>query len=125
MGERIDDVALETLFRARGLGLAMVDADKRYVRINDEFAAMNGASADAHIGRTPREVIPQIAEAVEGVLDHVIQTKLPLLDVEVDPPGDPSGGSRVRVSLYPLLAGTEVMGVLAVAIARDSHLEAG
>jgi PAS domain-containing protein len=116
--ERIDEVALDILFQARDLGLAMVDADKRYVRINEAFAAMNGAPVGAHIGYTPREVIPQIAEAVEGVLDHVLQTKLPLLNVEVDPSGDPSGAQSVRVSLYPLIDGTEVLGVLAVAMAR-------
>lgn len=119
MGERIDEVALDTLFAARGLGLAMVDADKRYVRVNDAFAAMNGVSADAHIGRTPSEVIPQIAEAVEGVLDHVIGSKLPLVDLDVDAPGDVARGQSVRVSLFPLLDGTTVIGVLAVAIGQQ------
>lgn len=118
MTERIDEAVIETLFQTGGLGLAVVDAEKRYVRINEEFAAMNGAPAADHIGRTPREVIPQIADAVEGVIDHVIQTKLPLKDVEVDPPGEAAPGPSVKVSLYPLLDQSDVIGVLAVAIAQ-------
>ena len=116
MTERIDEIALDTLFQARGLGLAMVDAEKRYVRVNEDFAAMNGVSVDAHLGRTPRDVIPQVAEAVEGAIDHVIQMKRPLLAADVDPPSDPEGSQHVQVSLYPLLDGDDVIGVLAVAI---------
>lgn len=120
MGDRIDEVTLETLFQAGGVGLAVVDAEKRYVRINDEFAAQNGVPATDHIGRTPREVLPQIAEAVESILDHVLETRFPFLDVEVDPPGAPDGTRPVRVSLYPLLDGGTAIGVLAVAIVPRS-----
>ena len=120
MTDRIDVATLEALFRAGGLGLAVVDTAKRYVRINEEFAAMNGVAASEHIGRTPREVIPQIAEAVESVLDHVLETKFPLIDVEVDPPG---GGASVRVSLYPLLDEETAIGVLAVAMPPGASAE--
>lgn len=115
-GEQLDATILDALFQFAPLGLAVVDADKRYVRINDEFAAMNGVPAGDHLGRTPSEVIPTIAEAVESVLDHVMQTKLPLRDVEVPPPASSSiGETAVRVSLYPLLDGETAVGVLAIA----------
>ena len=113
----IDQLILEALFRVGGLAVAVVDAEKRYVRVTDEFAALNGISADAHIGHTPREVIPKIADAVESVLDHVLQTKLPLTDLEVAPP---EGGPSVRVSLYPLIDDATAVGVLA--IAKPDHL---
>lgn len=115
-GEQLDATILDALFRFAPMGFAVVDADKRYVRINDEFAAMNGAPASEHLGRTPREVIPAIAEAVESVIDHVLQTKLPLTDVEVPPPASAGMAEAVvRVSLYPLLDGETAVGVLAIA----------
>jgi PAS domain S-box-containing protein len=114
---RLDEAALDAVFRFAPFGIAIVDADKRYVRVNERFAVLNGAPAEAHIGRTPREVIPDIAQAVESVLDHVLQTKLPMVDLEVDPP-TPEGLSKkvwTRVSLHPLIDGGDAIGVLAIA----------
>lgn len=115
--ERLDQIALDGLFRYASLGLALVDVDKRYVRVNDAFAAMNGIPADDHIGRTPREVIPEVAAAVESVLDHVLQTKLPMVGLEVDTPGagEISDRRSVRVSLYPLVDDGVAVGVLGIA----------
>ena len=113
----LEELALETLFHDAHLGLAIVDSDKRYLRVNERFAALNGVPAQEHIGRTPREVIPQIADAVESVLDHVLQTKLPMIGLEVPPPTGAMAPDAIsaRVSLYPLIREGRAVGVLGVA----------
>ncbi len=56
------------------VGFAFFDSSLRYVRINDALARGNKYSAEEHVGRTVREVNPQIADQVEGVLSRVLAT---------------------------------------------------
>lgn len=111
----LDDAALDVLFQVAPVGLGLLDADKRYVRINEILAGLNGLPVADHIGRTPREALPKIGDAVESVIEHVIETKLPMIDLELEPPG---GDTPARVSLYPLLEDQRVIGVLGVVDTR-------
>ena len=112
----LDEVTLDALFRSAPVGLSLVDAEKRYVRVNDRWAALNGVPAEDHIGRTPRDVIPDVAAAVESVLNHVLESKLPMTDLEVSPPtGEKTEGTSVLVSLYPLVSEGVALGVLGIA----------
>src|SRR3954469_4202250 len=72
---------LDTLFATAPVGLAFLDVEQRYVRINPALAAMNGAAVEDHLGRrvidVPGPLGPQLAalhrEAVEtgeGRLDR-------------------------------------------------------
>ena len=60
---------LELLYRTAPIGLGLVDRDLRYVHVNERLAAMNGLPVEAHLGRTLREVIPDIAADV-GARGH-------------------------------------------------------
>ena len=55
---------LEHLYRTAPLGLALIDRDMRYVRINNRLAAFNGRPAVDHIGRTIREMVPAFADRI-------------------------------------------------------------
>ncbi|CAG6395150.1 SpoIIE family protein phosphatase [Streptomyces cocklensis] len=46
-------------------GVAVLDTDLRYVYVNPALACMNGLDADAHIGRTIREIVPLVDVGVE------------------------------------------------------------
>jgi PAS domain S-box-containing protein len=56
------------------VGLAIVDLRLRYVWVNDLFASLNGVPAADHAGRTPTQVIPDIAPQVESLMRTVIAT---------------------------------------------------
>ena len=63
---------LEHLYRTAPVGLCLLDKDLRYLRINERLAAINGRPISEHLGRTLREVIPDIAanlvnDAIIGV----------------------------------------------------------
>jgi len=63
------------LFQTAGAGVAFVDAELRYVRVNDALAAMNGLPAAAHVARPVRDVLPPAsADALERLLRRVMAT---------------------------------------------------
>ncbi len=73
---------LDVIFARAPVGLALFDADLRYARVNDRMAAINGLAAAAHLGRTVREVLPNVAPDVEDDLRRVLRTGEPLIEVE-------------------------------------------
>jgi PAS domain-containing protein len=73
---------LDAIFERAPVGLAVHDHDLRYVRINDRMAEINGLPAEAHIGRTVAEVVPEVA-AIEADLRRVLESGEPLTELEV------------------------------------------
>ena len=65
---------LDTVFRGTPIGLAFVDRELRFVRINDALAALNRTAVEAHLGRTVSEVLGDSRAAgraaVRGGLPH-------------------------------------------------------
>lgn len=110
---------LEQLYRTAPIGLALHDTSLRYVRINERLAAINGRPVEDHIGRTLREVLPEISGALEPLLNRVIESGEPALDREVrgSTPAEPDIERRWMTSYYPLKAETgRVLGVSAVVL---------
>jgi formate hydrogenlyase transcriptional activator len=65
-----------------GVGLAIIDAHFRYLAVNQTLAEMNGVPAEAHLGKTVREVLGDFAELVEPQFKRVFATGQPILNVE-------------------------------------------
>jgi diguanylate cyclase (GGDEF)-like protein len=65
---------LETVYRSAPVGLAVLDRDLRYRHVNERLAEFNGVPVDAHIGKTPREVVPWVADAAEALGRRIITT---------------------------------------------------
>lgn len=95
---------LEGIYATAPIGLCFQDTQLRYVRINDRLAEIDGMSAADHLGRTPREVLPELADTVEPLLHQVIRTGEPILSIEIH--GLTQAQPDVRrdwiVSYYPL-----------------------
>ena len=72
---------IELLYMTAPVGLALVDRNHRFVRVNDQLALINGKTAAEHIGQSLRDVIPEIADEVEALHRRVIETGEPILDV--------------------------------------------
>ncbi len=62
---------LEALYDAAPVGLALLDRDSRYLRINELLAEINGLPVADHIGRTVRDVVPALADQAEKALQRV------------------------------------------------------
>lgn len=73
---------LEWVYQTAPVGLCVLDRELRYVRINDFLARMNGRPAAAHLGRTVREVLPMVADIVEGIAARIFEHGMPELVTE-------------------------------------------
>jgi len=126
---------LEQLYKNLPIGLCLVGRDFRYTRINKMLAEINGSPVDSHIGRTLREIIPQLADQVERWYRKVLETGEPVTDVEVNGTtlADPDTEKSWLVSYYPIesserkvsFVGTVVLDVTerkrAEALLKDSE----
>jgi PAS domain S-box-containing protein len=93
---------LDTVLRAAPVGLAFLDRDLRFVRINEALAAMNGRSVEEHLGATLGAILPEIAPTLEPLFRRVFQTGEAITDVELSLPGE-TGRARYHVgSCYPV-----------------------
>lgn len=112
--------ALPSLFfGAAPVGLAVMDEHLRFAHINDALAKLNGVPAEQHVGKTVREVLPQLAAALEPVLYKVLATRKPIQDIEVraEPLGQ-VGRIRHRVATYfPIIDTTDrIKGIGALVV---------
>src|SRR3954454_7960604 len=76
-------LVLDALFAHAPVGLAVWDRDLRYQRITAPLAAINGVPVEAHHGRRPSEVLPDLGPRLEELLRGVFATGAPLPDVDV------------------------------------------
>jgi PAS domain S-box-containing protein len=74
---------IAAIYQTAPIGLAILDPELRYERINQRLAEINGIAAQDHIGRTVREIVPALADENEPLLRSVFATGKPLLNIEI------------------------------------------
>ena len=74
---------LEQLYESVPFGLAVLDRDLRFIRVNARMAEMNGLPVEAHIGRSLSEVAPDLAPGTTAGFRRVLETGQPKLGIEV------------------------------------------
>ncbi len=75
---------LAAIYNDAPVGLAVVGTDFRYQRINARLAELNGVPVEAHLGRTFREILPQLADIGEALIRQVAETGQPIINHEID-----------------------------------------
>ena len=74
---------IEAIYNSAPIGMCILDRNLRWVRLNERFAELNGVSVAEHIGKTPKEVVPNLGEQAEIAMRKIIETGEPLLNLEV------------------------------------------
>ena len=69
--EQFAELAL--LYRTAPIGLALVDREMKYVRVNDKLAEFNGRPVASHLGRTFSEIVPEMAATLEPIVQRVFR----------------------------------------------------
>jgi PAS domain S-box-containing protein len=77
---------LRTTYASAPVGLCFVDADLRYLAINNTLAEMLGHPPDFYLGKKVNEATPELAGAGEEHYRRVINTGRPVLDVGLQGP---------------------------------------
>ncbi|MDF0555703.1 PAS domain S-box protein [Kamptonema sp. UHCC 0994] len=107
---------IEAIYQNAPIGLAVLDAQLRFVQVNQRLAEINGYSIEAHLGRTIRELLPNLADAAEAILRPILETGEPLLNVEIrgETPAQP-GVPRIWLEHFlPLKHDDRVIGISTV-----------
>jgi PAS domain S-box-containing protein len=105
---------IESVFRTVPVGLAFWDTKLRYVRVNEALESMYGIAAAELIGRSLFELRPEYGADLTPVIQQVLETGSPVLDLELSGERrDEPGVRRVWVtSFFPVRDPTgELLGV--------------
>lgn len=108
---------LDTIFDSAPMGLAMWDRDFRFLRVNRTLADINGLPPEAHIGKRPGELLPELdLTAVYARWQHIIDTGEPWLNVELkgETPAAPGEIRSWIENFFPLKSGSDVIGIGAI-----------
>jgi diguanylate cyclase (GGDEF)-like protein/PAS domain S-box-containing protein len=106
---------IEQVYRYSPVGLVLMDKDYRYVRINERMAEINGLPVEAHIGRTLREVVPELADHIMELYRPVYERAEPVLNMEIqgETPHEPGKQRYWLANFFPFLSETgEVAGLI-------------
>jgi PAS domain S-box-containing protein len=75
--------ALRLIYDTAPIGLAVLSPDCRYLHINQRLTEICGISIEGHLGRTVRDCVPALADAVEEIVRSIMSTGEPVTDIEV------------------------------------------
>ncbi|HZQ96658.1 MAG TPA: response regulator [Candidatus Sulfotelmatobacter sp.] len=95
---------IEAIYSSAPVGLALLDKDLRYLKINHTLAELNGLPPEKHVGRTMRELFPQLEAQVGNLYQRVLSTGESLVNAEVKAhaPLQPEILRDWLVNLHPL-----------------------
>ncbi|MCX5962847.1 MAG: PAS domain-containing protein [Cyanobacteria bacterium] len=77
---------IEAIYQTAPIGMAILDVDLRFQRVNQRLAEINGVTMADHLGRTVRDVLGDLADGNEPLLRQVLETGEPLLNLELGSP---------------------------------------
>ncbi|MGZ8647933.1 MAG: SpoIIE family protein phosphatase [Solirubrobacteraceae bacterium] len=106
---------LTAVFERAPVGIALLDTDLRFVRVNDHITEINGVPAADHVGRTISDVLPGLPPEVEADAAEVVRTGRRVSQMEVvgSTPVQPGATRHWIVSYWPVrtLFSDELVGV--------------
>jgi PAS domain S-box-containing protein len=99
------------------VGLAFVDTDLRFVRINAALAAINGRPREEHLGSRLEDVLPEMADVLVPIYRQVLATGEPVAERELTAEHPVTGRVRhVLASWFPARVEGEISGVGVVVV---------
>ncbi|WP_072826654.1 PAS domain-containing sensor histidine kinase [Bradyrhizobium erythrophlei] len=75
--------ALRLIYDTAPIGLAVLSPDCRYLHINQRLTEICGISVEDHLGRSVRDCVPGLADAVEDIVRSIMETGEPVTGIEV------------------------------------------
>jgi PAS domain S-box-containing protein len=105
--------ALQLIYDTAPIGLACLSPDCRYLQINQRLTEICGISVEDHLGRSVRDCVPALAEAVEDIVRSIMDTGEPVTGIEVAGQRADQTGERFWITYWhPLRSpGGEIVGI--------------
>jgi PAS domain S-box-containing protein len=103
---------LDVLMAKAPIGIAFVDCEFRYVRINEVLASINGVPLQDHIGLRVQDIIPRLWPGVEPLYLRALAGET-IVDQEIsgETAAAPGELRHWRASYYPVSVKTEIIGL--------------
>src|SRR6267378_3562426 len=79
----VQQPALQLIYDTAPIGLAVLSLDCRYLQLNQRLTEICGISVEGHLGRSVRDCVPALADAVEGIVRSIMSTGEPIAGIEV------------------------------------------
>lgn len=119
---------VDTLLATSPVGIAFLDRELRYQRVNQTLATTNRLPVEAHLGRTIRDVLPPpLVELLEPILRRVLNTGEPSDSFEFSTPPELTWltGHTWLSNYYPVRTQAgELLGVGAILLDITAHKQA-
>ncbi|MEG3875874.1 PAS domain S-box protein [Microcoleus sp. herbarium7] len=95
---------IDALLEASPLGICFLDREMRFIRINQVLAELNGLPAEQHLGQEFRELFPESAAQLTPIIEQVLETGRPVLNVEIsgESQGKPGYFGHWLANYYPV-----------------------
>jgi PAS domain S-box-containing protein len=93
---------VRALYQNAPVGLALLDLELRFLRVNEFLTDITGLPAEEHVGRPFFELLPDLRERLEPIVREVVATQEPVRNIEVQgaTPGHPDRKVWWRMHLY-------------------------
>jgi two-component system CheB/CheR fusion protein len=82
---------IETLYKTAPVGMALIDRNKRFLKINQHLADLTGRPIEDLIGRSLREGAPALADRMERPITEVFDREQEVINIEAAV--HPNGGA--------------------------------
>ncbi|MDQ8186221.1 chemotaxis protein CheB [Pelagicoccus sp. SDUM812002] len=102
---------ISAVYENAPVGLCLLDTDLRFVRINKRLAEMNGKTEEEHVGHRFPELFPGIASTLQPIFRGVLESGMPVTDLEVEAKIIDEKPRLFLASYYPLFSGAAIVGV--------------
>jgi len=95
---------IDSLLEASPLAICFLDREMRFIRINQVLAELHGLPAEQHIGKDFRQLFPESAAKWAPIIQQVLETGQPVLNVEIsgEPDGKPGYFGYWIANYYPV-----------------------
>jgi PAS domain S-box-containing protein len=119
---------LDAFFTSAPVGLAVLDSQLHILKANDTMAEMIGIPIGEMIGRTPREVVPQLAPIIDPILSKVCSSGKPALNFPIngETPREPGVMRNWIASAFPIVRERNrkwSIGAIAVEVSDHEQFE--
>ena len=107
-------IDLQFIYDTAPIGLAFLSPDCRYLQINQRLTEICGISVADHLGRTVREMVPNVAGQVEQLVRFIIESGEPVTGIEVNGQrADKIGADRCWLTSWHPLRGADgrILGI--------------
>jgi PAS domain S-box-containing protein len=118
---------LDSMLANAPIGLVFFDRRCRIVRVNEVFAEMTGVPVGRQLSRTVTEFLPSaLAQRLEEAVRHVVETEMPVHDLELEGQDGVRGSWTWLVTAYPVRPAQEQLrwiGVIVMDVSERKRSE--